>query len=100
MRQAIPTGGPQVWRREAGEAAGPWIPAEGGLSRQLRKLRLQGPSLVWTPSKELPFVLFSLKRALKMGKKLKLHKTLNLLLMPCNLDETTHLSGCCEKQVH
>lgn len=84
VRQAVLTEGPQVWQREAGEAAGPGTLAQGRLSHQLTKPRLQ-PSLAEVPLKPLlfDFILFFLKRGLQNWKKIsKSHKPLDLLLVP------------------
>lgn len=74
-------------------------PAEGGSSPRLGKTRLRAPTCIGPfQASALHFILFYLKReGLRIGKILKFHRTLDLVLLPCNLGAATHLAGCWEK---
>lgn len=93
---------PQVWRREAGGAAGLQA-VRGQIVPSAKEALAQSPSLAWAPpqASALHFILFFLKReGLKIGKTLKFHRTLDLVLIPSKLGATTQLAGGWEKQVN
>lgn len=93
IRPAVPTKGPQVWRK-GGQV---WTPAEGRLTHLLRKFSLQGLLLASTPSKALHFILY--QKALKTVK-VQSPTKLRYAADALNLHETTHHPGHGEKQAN